>query len=232
MTAARTRGKLLWFALAAAILTGFVDATGFLAFGRLFVASPDAGGIVAGVRLIDNLHAGLFAGGLILAFLVGVIITSLAAAQFPYHRRSIPLLGVGSFLLFAFLIEAIAPWAAVIVAAIAMGAVHGLFGKDERPLREALMPTVQLVRFGEALGGGKAGSRLSVVRHAALWLAFLAGGLSGAASTVHAPGQSLAMAAVLALLLVFAAVLLDRSEAVDRRAAGDFDSDQDRKWNE
>lgn len=229
MMVARARGKLLWFALAAAMLTGFVDATGFLAFGRLFVASPDAGSIVAGVRLIDNLHAGLFASGLILAFVVGVIVVSLAVAQFPRHRRSIPLLVVGCLLAMAFLVETTAAAVAAFAAAMAMGAVHGLFGKDERFLREALMPAAQLVRLGEALAGGKADSRLPLVRHAALWLAFLAGGLFGAASAVNAPGQSFAPAAVLALLLVIATVLLDRSEAVDRRAAGDFDSDQDGK---
>lgn len=232
MMVARARGKLLWFALAAAMLTGFVDATGFLAFGRLFVASPDAGSIVAGVRLIDNLHAGLFAGGLILAFVVGVIVVSLAVAQFTRHRRSIPLLGIGCLLAMAFLVETTSAQVAALTAAMAMGAVHGLFGKDERFLREALLPAVQLVRFGEALAGGKADSRLSLVRHATLWLAFLAGGLSGAACAVHAPGRSFALAAVLTLLLVFAAVLLDRSEALGRRATADFDSDQDGKWNE
>lgn len=232
MTAARARGKLLWFASAAAMLTGFVDATGFLAFGRLFVASPDAGSIVAGVRLIDNLHAGLFAGGLILAFLVGVIITSLAAAQFPRHRRSIPLLGVGFLLAMAFLVETASAHVAALAAAMAMGAVHGLFGKDERVLREALMPAAQLVRFGEALAEGKADNRLSLARHATLWLAFLAGGLSGAVCAVHTPGRSFALAAVLTLLLVFVAVFLDRSEALGRRVTGDFDSDQDGKWNE
>lgn len=232
MTASCARGKLLWFALATAMLTGFVDATGFLAFGRLFVASPDAGSIVAGVRLIDNLHAGLFAGGLILAFLAGVIVASLAAVQFPRHRRSIPLLGVGCLLAMAFLVETTAAQVAALAAAMAMGAVHDLFGKDERFLRETLMPAVQLVRFGEALVGRKADSKFSLVRHATLWLAFLAGGLSGAVCAVHAPGRSFALAAVLTLLLVFAAALLDRSEALGRRRAADFDSDQDGKWNE
>jgi len=233
MTEARARGKLLWFASAAAMLTGFVDATGFLSFGRLFVASPDAGSIVAGVRLIDNLHAGLVAGGLILAFLVGVIITSLAAAQFPRHRRSIPLLGVGFLLAMAFLVETTSAPVAALAAAMAMGAVHGLFGKDERVLREALMPAVQLVRLGEAFAGGNTTDRrLSLVRHAALWLAFLTGGLCGAASAVHLPGRSFALAAVLTLLLVFVAVFLDRSEALGRLATADFDSDQDGKWNE
>src|SRR3546814_7281596 len=68
MTTVPARGKLMWFALAVTMLTGFVDATGFLAFGRLFLASPDAGSIVAGVALVDDLRFGLFAGSLILAF--------------------------------------------------------------------------------------------------------------------------------------------------------------------
>src|SRR3546814_9965682 len=119
MTTVPARGKLMWFALAVTMLTGFVDATGFLAFGRLFLASPDAGSIVAGVALVDDLRFGLFAGSLILAFLAGVIVTSLAAARFPGHRRSIPLLGAGSLLLVAFLLEAV-----VVHAAAEIGRAH------------------------------------------------------------------------------------------------------------
>src|SRR3546814_18748698 len=59
MTTVPARGKLMWFALAVTMLTGFVDATGFLAFGRLFLASPDAGSIVAGVALVADLRFGL-----------------------------------------------------------------------------------------------------------------------------------------------------------------------------
>ena len=42
---------LLWLAFAATALAGFVDALGFLAFGRLFLASPDANSIFAAVAL-------------------------------------------------------------------------------------------------------------------------------------------------------------------------------------
>lgn len=203
----------MWFALAVTMLTGFVDATGFLAFGRLFLASPDAGSIVAGVALVDDLRFGLFAGSLILAFLAGVIVTSLAAARFPGHRRSIPLLGAGSLLLVAFLLEAVVVHAAAVFVAMAMGAVHGIFGKDDRSLSEALLPSVQLVRFGEALTRPKIDCGPSMLRHAALWIAFLAGGTLGAASSVFAPGRSFALSAVLALLLVFPALLLNRQAA-------------------
>jgi uncharacterized membrane protein YoaK (UPF0700 family) len=213
MTTVPARGKLLWFALAVTMLTGFVDATGFLAFGRLFPASPDAGSVVARVGLIENLRTGLFAGGLVLAFLVGVIVTSLAAARFPGHRRSTPLLGAGRLLLVAFLLETVVVHAAAVVAAMAMGAVHGIFGKDDRSLSEALLPSVQLVRFGEALARPKIDGGRSMLRHAALWIVFLVGGTLGAASSALAPGRSFALAAVLALLLVFPALLLDRQAA-------------------
>lgn len=218
MMPALAGGKLLLFALAVTALTGLVDAAGFLAFGRLFLASPDAGSIVASVALIDDFCFGLIAGGLILTFLVGVVASSLAAARFPRHRRSIPLLGVGCLLTIAFLAETTTAVMAAVAAAMAMGAAHGLFGEDEPLLREALLPSVQIVRFGEALARPKADRRSSMARHAALWIAFLVGALVGVGGSVFAPGRSLALAAVLALLLVLIAVLLDR------RAAGKIDS--------
>src|SRR3546814_6064038 len=83
MTTVPARGKLMWFALAVTMLTGFVDATGFLAFGRLFLASHDAGRIVAGVALVGDLHFGLFPGRLMLGFLAGVFVQSHPPERIP-----------------------------------------------------------------------------------------------------------------------------------------------------
>src|SRR3546814_16766908 len=88
-----------------------------------------------------------------------------------------------------------------------------MYGNDGRSRSEALFPSVQLVRFGEALARPKIDCGPSMLRHAALWIAFLAGGTLGAASSVFAPGRSFALSAVLALLFVFPALLLDRQAA-------------------
>jgi protein PhnA len=67
---------LLRLAFAATALAGFVDALGFLAFGGLFLASPDANSIVAAVALADGGRVALHAGGAVLALLAGVVLTS------------------------------------------------------------------------------------------------------------------------------------------------------------
>ncbi len=187
---------------------GLVDATGFLSFGRLFLASPDANAIVAAVASSDNDRLALHAGGAILAFLAGVVLTGLATHRLARYRRSVILLATWALLGLAFLIvQTGADYLAALMSAMAMGAVHCVFERDDARFKDALWPSVQLARFGEALAEGRIGG----TRFAALlWLMFLGGGALGAVLSLLAPDGTLALAAGLILLLTSSAWLVER----------------------
>jgi uncharacterized membrane protein YoaK (UPF0700 family) len=191
---------LLSLAISVTAVAGFVDATGFLSFGRLFLASPDANAIVAAVGVSGNGRLALYAGAAVLAFLAGVVLTSLATARLARFRRSAILLVTGALLCSGFLILEVAGAhaAAALLCAMAMGAIHCVDGKQ---LQRALLPSVQLARFGEALARGHIGGAWFP---ALLWLMFLGGGILGAGLWFMLGVRSLVLAA--GLVLAWAAV--------------------------
>lgn len=205
--------SLLRLGLAATALAGFVDALGFLAFGGLFLASPDANSIVAAVALADSGRIALHAGGAVLALLAGVVLISLMTGRSTRFRRSVGLLATGLLLCCGFVLAYVGPtYGAVLLIAAAMGAVHCAFGQDEGPLRDALLPSVQAARLGEALAAGK-------LREAgrALWflLAFAVGGMLGASAWLLAGHWGLAAAAGLAFCATLGANQFERRRPAD-----------------
>src|SRR3546814_15453366 len=79
---------------------------------------------------------------------------------------------------------------------MAMGGAHCVFERDNSDLQEAMSPSAQIARFGEALAGGRSGAnhRQSGL-HASFWLAFLFGGLLGAGAWIAVHARSFALAA-------------------------------------
>lgn len=204
---------LLWLALAATALAGFVDAVGFLAFGGLFLASPDANSIAAAVGLADDGRAALHAGGAVLALLAGVVLTSLITGRSTRSRRSIILLATGLLLGCGFFLYYFGRiYGAILLVAAAMGAVHCVFERDETPLRDALLPSAQATRLGEALATGRlreTGQPLS------FWLAFAVGGTLGAGAWFLTGRWTLALAASFALCAAIRAQQIERLQPTD-----------------
>lgn len=204
---------LLRLAFAATALAGFVDALGFLAFGGLFLASPDANSIVAAVALADGGRVALHAGGAVLALLAGVVLTSLMTSRPARFRCSVALLVAGLLLGCGFfLLHAGPAYGAILLIAAAMGAAHCVFEQDAPPLRDTLLPSVQAVRLGEALAVG----RLRETRRPlAFWFAFIGGGMLGAGAWYLAGRWALALAAGLAFCAAIGAQQIERLRSTD-----------------
>lgn len=202
---------LLRLAFAATAIAGFVDAQGFLAFGGLFLASPDANSIVAAVALADGERVALHAGGAVLALLAGVVLTSLMTSRSARFRRSVALLVAGLLLGCGFfLLHAGPAYGAILFIASAMGAAHCVFERDAAPLRDTLLPSVQAVRLGEALAAG----RLRETRRPlAFWLVFVGGGMLGAGAWFLTGRWALALAAGLAFCAAIGARQIERAQA-------------------
>jgi len=194
-------------------LAGFVDALGFLAFGGLFLASPDANSIVAAVALANGGRVALHAGGAVLALLAGVVLTSLMTVGSARFRRSIILLTTGLLLICGFfLLYSGMTYGAILLAAAAMGAAHCVFEPDEVPLRDALLPSIQTVRLGEALAAGKL---RETRRPLAFWLAFAVGGMLGVGALFLTGRWAFALAAGFALCGAIGAQQIERHRSTD-----------------
>src|SRR3546814_12841127 len=78
---------------------------------------------------------------------------------------------------------------------MAMGGAHCVFERDNSDLQEAMSPSAQIARFGEALAGGRSGAHHRQIRlPASFWLAFLFGGLLGAGASIAFAPRSFAPA--------------------------------------
>src|SRR3546814_1321479 len=64
-----------------AALAGLVNAIGFLAFGHVFLASPDANATVLGANLPQSYAVALFAGAMVLSFVAGVTLMKIGRAS-------------------------------------------------------------------------------------------------------------------------------------------------------
>ena len=208
----RAERSLVQLAAMLAALAGLVDAIGFLAFGHVFLASPDANATVVGTNLHGSYRIALFAGAMILSFLGGVIMITLVTHRLTRFRRTAVLL-VTLFALSAAYgtFSTGVEFAPAILLAMAMGGAHCIFERDNPELQEAMSPSAQIARFGEALAGGRTGANTRQIGlHASFWLAFLIGGLVGAGAWMAVEGWALVLAAGIAGLLTLRTWLIER----------------------
>ncbi len=208
----RAERAMVQLAAMLTILAGFINAVGFLAFGDVFLSSPEANTTVLGASLPGNLAIAKFAAGMVVSFVGGVAFTTLIVHWSDRYRRTVVLLCTAVALTGAYLAfrSSVAIIPAVLLA-MAMGAAHCLFEKDNPDLQEALSPSAQIVRFGEALAGGRHGvNHRQLGLHASFWLAFLIGGLAGAGAWITLDARSFALAAGVAALLTMRTWLIER----------------------
>jgi len=177
----QTERALFQLAAMLAVLAGLIDTVGILAFGNVFLSSPTANATVLGANLPTSSTVALFAGAILLSFVAGVTITTLMTQSAKRFRRSLVLLVVTVGLFTAYVtFYADVPLVPAVLLAMAVGSAHCIFEANDRKLQEAMSPTTQLVRFGEAvadrqyrLGDQKTGM------HIWFWIAFLFGGVAG-----------------------------------------------------
>lgn len=184
------RAERALFQLAAllAALAGFIDAVGLVSFGHVFLASPDA--TVLGANAFINFALPLFAGAMVLSFFGGVVFVTLTTFWMTQFRRTAVLLATALMLIAAYgMSTAGIAFGPAILLAMAMGSAHSLFERDNPQLNEAMSPSAQIGRFGEAIAGRRAGANHHQIGlQASFWLAFLVGGLAGAGAWMALDG--------------------------------------------
>src|SRR3546814_668423 len=98
----RAQRALVQLAALLAALAGLVNAIGFLAFGHVFLASPDANATVLGANLQQSYAVALFAGAMVLSFVAGVTLMTLIAHRATQFRRTLVLLTTALVLVAAY----------------------------------------------------------------------------------------------------------------------------------
>lgn len=208
----RSERLLAQLAAMLAALAGLVNAIGFLAFGHVFMASPDANATVLGANLPGSSAVALFAGAMVFSFVAGVTLMTLVAHRADQFRRTLVLSGTALALAAAYVaFLADVAYAPAVLLAMAMGGVHCIFERDSVDLQEAMSPSAQIARFGEALAGARnVANHRQIGLHVSFWLAFLFGGLLGAGTWIAFDALSFALAAGMAGMLTLRTWLIER----------------------
>jgi uncharacterized membrane protein YoaK (UPF0700 family) len=208
----RTEPPLIAVAVCLAALAGFVDALAFTSLGGFFASFMSGNSTRLGVGLGQGVGSdAAVAGGLILSFVGGVIVSSVLVRAAGARHKTAVMATVTGLLTLAAIVATVAPGPPVLVLlAAAMGTENGVFNRDGEVTIGLTYMTGSLVRIGQKLAGALMGDRdrWGWVPYLALWLGFLAGVVSGAASQLRW-GWELA-ALVSALLTLAIARVADR----------------------
>lgn len=204
-------------AIALSSVAGFVDAIAFLDVGGFFVSFMSGNSTRLGVGLATHPYAAMVAGGLILAFVLGVMTGSLAGALAGVHRRPAVLAVVASLLGLSLSLRLnLGPeWrlTCTFLLAIAMGAVNATFERNGEVSFGVTYMTGALVKLGQrlfqALSGG---DPLGWLPHLLLWAGLAGGAWAGAWAYSQVGYLALAAAVALVLVLTVAVAVIDRAE--------------------
>ena len=193
-------------ATALSALAGFVDAIGFLALGGFFVSFMSGNSTRLSVGLANGAPTALIAGGLIGAFVLGVVLGSLIGRFFKTGRAAAILVLVAALLALAAALAAMGETsAALIVVAAAMGAENTVFEREGEVSIGVTSMTGTLVKLGQRLATAVTGGpRFGWAPYLLLWLGLLAGALAGALAFPHLGLQALWIASGAALILALA----------------------------
>ncbi|MNU45836.1 hypothetical protein D3C71_346860 [compost metagenome] len=184
-------------------VAGYVDVVGFLMTGGFFVSFMSGNSTRLGIGLAGASTAAAVAGGLILAFVAGVVLgASVGRAARTWKEPAI--LGLVTVLL---ILAATTHWLgmgplAALPLALAMGAQNAVFAQDGEVSVGLTYMTGTLVKLGKrltvALWGG---DRFGWVPYLLLWAGLLSGAVSGALAYAQFGPNALAFAGAGMLLL-------------------------------
>lgn len=204
----RTESPLIAVAVCLAALAGFVDALAFTSLGGFFASFMSGNTTRLGVGLGSGAGGdALVAGALVMSFVGGVILSSVLVRVAGMRHRSAVMAVVTALLTLAAIVGTVTPGPLVLVLlAAAMGTENGVFNRDGEVTIGLTYMTGSLVKVGQKLAGALMGDsdRWSWVPYLALWLGFLAGVVSGAASHLRWGWHALWLAALVSALLTVA----------------------------
>ncbi|HEY4031626.1 MAG TPA: YoaK family protein [Caulobacteraceae bacterium] len=192
------------FAICLSAVAGYVDAVGYIALGGFFVSFMSGNSTRLAVGLAGRSQDAAIAGGLIVSFLFGVVLGSVAG-RFAGAKRPAVILGLTAVTLAAasVLASAGARTAALALVASAMGSKNTIFERDGEVSIGLTYMTGTLVKLGQRLAAALMGNsdRLSWLPHLLLWLGLVSGALVGALAYPYLGLQSLWFAATVELVL-------------------------------
>jgi len=198
------------FACLLSALAGFVDAVGFIRSGGFFVSFMSGNSTRLGVGVVHRPHDGLVAFGLVLSFVAGVVMGSLAGEIRRTRRATIVLALVAALLGGAAYVDAAGRTeVALALLALAMGAVNTVFERGGEVRVGVTYMTGSLVRVGTGIASavlGRGDGRWAI--YLLLWVWFVAGTIAGALAYGPPPNLTLSAAAVAALALAAVSVRL------------------------
>lgn len=198
-----------------AALAGYVDAIGFLQLGGLFVSFMSGNTTRLAVGLAGGSVVALRAGGLIAAFVGGVILGSLvASAARPWRKPAVLALMTGLLAAAALVASTAGMPAAACLLAAAMGSENAVFQRDGEVSIGLTYMTGTLVKLGQRLAAAiRREDRWGWVPHLLLWTSLASGAVAGAAVEARLGPNAIWTAAGLAALLAILARMLDRGGA-------------------
>jgi uncharacterized membrane protein YoaK (UPF0700 family) len=189
-------------------IAGYVDAIGFLMSGGFFVSFMSGNTTRMGIGLAGAIYQAALAGGLIFAFVAGAVFGALVGHAAGARRRVVSLGLVTALLATGAALAALgAGTPAVLVVALAMGAVNTVLADDGEVKVGLTYMTGNLVKLGLAIAAALRGERATRwLQHLALWLGLLAGAALGALAfmALRTGALWLAVAAMAALTTVAA----------------------------
>ncbi|HTJ96641.1 MAG TPA: DUF1275 family protein [Rhodocyclaceae bacterium] len=174
--------KLRLLAIALSALSGYVDALGFINLGGFFISFMSGNSTRLGVGLVGDTEHALISGGLILAFVFGVILGSLVAHRSSRNRACTVLLLVSVLLAVAAACHtAELPAVAIAITALAMGAINVIFVSNGEVSTGVTYMTGTLVKLGQGLARALVSDdKVAWGGYLLLWLGLLSGAMLGA----------------------------------------------------
>ena len=191
------------FAACFSAVAGFVDVVGFLMTGGFFVSFMSGNSTRLGIGLSDGSATAAMAGGLILAFVTGVVLGA-SVGRLAKALKEPAILGfvTGLLALSAVMHGLGLGLFAAVPLALAMGAQNTVFA-DRGEVRVGLTyMTGTLVKLGKRLTAALwGGDRFGWVPYLLLWAGLLTGAILGAASFARFGPNALAVP-ILAMLVL------------------------------
>jgi uncharacterized membrane protein YoaK (UPF0700 family) len=185
----RTEPPLIAIAICLAALAGFIDALAFVQLGGFFASFMSGNSTRLGVSLATGLTGDeTIAGALILSFVSGVMLASVVVRARPKDSMPAVMAAVTLLLVIAAAVGSYAPgMIALLLLAVAMGTMNGVFHRDGEVTIGVTYLTGSLVRMGQKLAGALMGDadRWEWLPYLLLWAGFVAGAVCGVSAEIR-----------------------------------------------
>lgn len=210
--------RMFGLALGLAFLAGFLDATGFILLGGIFVASPETFATMFAVNQESGWGRAAQIGLLVIGVVSGAMTGTRIVHRSDRNPRAAIVAIVACLLAIAFglVLRGIALWPGFLLSA-AIGMAHCALNGSDDLVTHAISATRQLVRLGEGLADLCLGRKAANMAAPLLFgFAFLGGTVVAVLSHFVLTSTSLGLGTVIAAILIPIALAADR--AGNRRA--------------